>query len=58
MIGNAVPVRMGKVLAQKIYSDLDEIKVVKNVTSKSIVTEVNGNIVLEKMNEIIKSVSV
>jgi DNA (cytosine-5)-methyltransferase 1 len=49
---------MGKVLAQKIYSDLEELKVVKKVSSKSILTEVNGNIVLEKMNEIIKSISV
>jgi DNA (cytosine-5)-methyltransferase 1 len=57
MIGNAVPVRMGKILAQKIYSDLEEIKVIKNVMSKNIVTEVNGNIVLEKMNEMIKSIS-
>jgi DNA (cytosine-5)-methyltransferase 1 len=29
MIGNAVPVRMGKVLAQKIFSDLENIKVEK-----------------------------
>jgi DNA (cytosine-5)-methyltransferase 1 len=57
MIGNAVPVRMGKVLAQKIYSDLEEIKVVKKAIKESVATEVNGNVVLEKMNEIIKSIS-
>ncbi|MNR28423.1 hypothetical protein D3C85_1457470 [compost metagenome] len=57
MIGNAVPVRMGKVLAQKIHSDLAEIKVVEDINPKSILTEVNGNIVLEKMNEMIKSIS-
>jgi DNA (cytosine-5)-methyltransferase 1 len=57
MIGNAVPVRMGKVLAQKIYSDLEEIKIVKKTIKESVSTEVNGNVVLEKMNEIIKSIS-
>jgi DNA (cytosine-5)-methyltransferase 1 len=58
MIGNAVPVRMGKILAQKIYSDLNNLTVLKNETSKNIPVEINGNIVREKMNEIINNISV
>jgi DNA (cytosine-5)-methyltransferase 1 len=58
MIGNAVPVRMGKVLAQKIYADLENLKIEKKSTKKNIPDKINGNIVLEKMNEIINSISV
>ena len=39
MIGNAVPVRMGKVLAQKIYADLENLKVANKATSRHISTE-------------------
>jgi len=58
MIGNAVPVRMGKVLAQKIYADLNSLKDRKVVMPKSIFTEYNGNIVIEKLNEIVNKVTV
>ncbi len=58
MIGNAVPVKMGQVLAQQIYTDLDKLKVIKQLTSKNIPTEINGKIVREKMNEIINSIPV
>jgi len=58
MIGNAVPVRMGKVLAQKIYTDLNCLKDSKVVVPKSIFTEYNGNIVIEKLNEIVNKVTV
>ena len=57
MIGNAVPVKMGKVLAEKIYSDLGELKTVEKVSRKKVTNEINGDIVREKMNEIIKSIS-
>jgi len=57
MIGNAVPVKMGKVLAQKIYSDLDELKKAKNVVARNDKNEINGDVVIEKMNEIIKNMS-
>ena len=49
MIGNAVPVRMGKILAEKIYSDLNAIKISTNRTFSE---EVNGTIVKEKLSEI------
>ena len=56
MIGNAVPVRMGKVLAQKIYADLAKLKVSKKNIS-NIPAEINGNVVIEKLNEIVNRVS-
>jgi DNA (cytosine-5)-methyltransferase 1 len=56
MIGNAVPVRMGKVLAQKIYADLVKLKVGKKSIS-NIPAEINGNVVIEKLNEIVNRVS-
>ncbi|AQX09349.1 DNA cytosine methyltransferase [Elizabethkingia anophelis] len=54
MIGNAVPVEMAKVLAKKIYSDLSKKKSIAKKPIKSIhINEVNGNMVIEKLNEII-----
>jgi DNA (cytosine-5)-methyltransferase 1 len=58
MIGNAVPVRMGKVLAEKIYGDLENVKVAKKETLKTVSAEYNGNIVIEKLNEIVNRVTV
>ncbi|WP_084139982.1 DNA cytosine methyltransferase [Flavobacterium filum] len=57
MIGNAVPVRMGKILAQKIYADLENLKVANRLSSKTIHNEYNGNIVIEKLNEIVNRVT-
>lgn len=56
MIGNAVPVRMAKVLGQKIFEDLSSLKAVKRAANKNFVTEINGNLVRDKMNEIINSI--
>lgn len=58
MIGNAVPVRMGKVLAQKIYADLDKLKVARKPVLKNVSSDYNGNIVIEKLNEIVNRVTV
>jgi DNA (cytosine-5)-methyltransferase 1 len=55
MIGNAVPVRMGRVLAQKIYSDLENLKVIKKSTLN---TEFKGINVIEKLNEIVNRITV
>lgn len=52
MIGNAVPVRMSKILAQKIYSDLDDIKITKRILSKES-SEISGHIVIEKLNSFV-----
>ncbi|MBP6755167.1 MAG: DNA cytosine methyltransferase [Bacteroidia bacterium] len=57
MIGNAVPVEMANVLAQKIFKDLSKTKKIKNGYSESTPIVNNGNIVRQKMNEIINSVS-
>lgn len=55
MIGNAVPVEMAKLLAKRIYFDLTEIKVTRKIIKRSHDSkEVNGSIVLKKLDEIIK----
>jgi DNA (cytosine-5)-methyltransferase 1 len=58
MIGNAVPVRMAKVLGQKIFKDLSSLKSNKKEVVQNFNQAVNGNIVREKMNEIINSIAV
>ena len=58
MIGNAVPVKMASVLGKKILEDLSSMKTIKKVPTKGIVREINGNLVREKMNEIISSIAV
>lgn len=57
MIGNAVPVEMARVLAEKIFKDLSaNILSEREVVQKAELVK-NGNIVREKMNEIVKSIS-
>jgi DNA (cytosine-5)-methyltransferase 1 len=58
MIGNAVPVRMGKVLAEKIIGDLRTLKAVDKAVNKTIESQINGSVVRQKMNEIISTISV
>lgn len=58
MIGNAVPVKMAKVLGKKIYDDLNNLKDVKKPKAKTVIKEINGNTVREKMNEIINAIAV
>ncbi|WP_312902656.1 DNA cytosine methyltransferase [Chryseobacterium taichungense] len=55
MIGNAVPVQMGKILAEKIYSDLRSLEPKRNVRPSS---KVNGDNVREKLQEIVNKVTV
>lgn len=57
MIGNAVPVRMGKVLAQKIYDDLSNLKVDKKQTKVKSNNFLNGHVVRERMLEIVNAVA-
>jgi DNA (cytosine-5)-methyltransferase 1 len=57
MIGNAVPVRMGKVLAQKIYADLSNLKTTKQQTKLKSDKFLNGHIVRERMLEIVNTVA-
>jgi len=57
MIGNAVPVEMAKVLGEKIVEDLSNTKTTKKEVIQKEAVVNNGNIVREKMNEIINSIS-
>lgn len=57
MIGNAVPVEMAKVLGEKIFKDLTTTEVIQKKSFQTISSIKNGNFVLEKMNEILNSVS-
>ncbi|KQT29554.1 modification methylase [Chryseobacterium sp. Leaf405] len=54
MIGNAVPVEMGKILAEKISSDLSSLKMKEGLNKLS---KVNGNNVIEKLQEIVNKVT-
>ncbi|MEQ1554728.1 MAG: DNA cytosine methyltransferase [Ferruginibacter sp.] len=57
MIGNAVPVRMGKVLAQKIFSDLENVKVEKRQAKILNSNFLSGHTVRERMLEIVNAVA-
>lgn len=57
MIGNAVPVRMGKILAQKIYDDLNNLKIIKKQKNVKNDKFFNGSIVRERMLEIVNAVA-
>lgn len=58
MIGNAVPVRMAKILAQRIYSDLEDIKVTRRIIPKQDSPEMNGHLVIEKLNAFVSKATV
>ena len=56
MIGNAVPVKMAKILADKIYADLLQIE--NNVGNKERVNnQINGDVVIDKLHELVNRVS-
>lgn len=57
MIGNAVPVRMGKVLAEKILSDLNKIKISEKNNIIKIDNLLDGHVVRERMLEIVNAVA-
>lgn len=57
MIGNAVPVKMANILANKIYSDLSQISSSKLNNEQATGNDINGNIVIEKLNELVNRVS-
>jgi DNA (cytosine-5)-methyltransferase 1 len=58
MIGNAVPVKMAEVLGKKIMDDLSRVKQSKEVAVNNFISKINGNLVREKMNEIVSNISV
>lgn len=57
MIGNAVPVKMAKILGEKIFNDLSKNTIEKKGVFQKVALVNNGNTVREKMNEIINSIS-
>lgn len=57
MIGNAVPVEMAKVLGEKIFNDLKGNKTIKKEVFQNVSLVSDGNVVREKMNEMINSIS-
>ena len=57
MIGNAVPVEIAKILGQKISSDFENFNSIHMNSYKTISTSNNGSFVIEKMNEILNTVS-
>jgi DNA (cytosine-5)-methyltransferase 1 len=57
MIGNAVPVRMGKVLAQTIFNDLANLKVEKKQAKIVNSNFLSGHTVRERMLEIVNAVA-
>ncbi len=58
MIGNAVPVRMGKVLAQKIFADLQSLNIDDKIKIQRKMDDYNGEVVIEKLNHILSQVIV
>jgi hypothetical protein len=46
------------VLGKKIFEDLANVKAVKKVPVKKVIKQMNGNLVRERMNEIISSIAV
>jgi DNA (cytosine-5)-methyltransferase 1 len=56
MIGNAVPVRMANILAKKILEDLNNTRI-KGNNIIPLNTKVNGNVVRERMVEILNEIS-
>lgn len=57
MIGNAVPVGMAQILAEKIYKDLAVQKASSKKKAPKVVFNINGENVREKMNEIINTLT-
>lgn len=55
MIGNAVPVRMARALAQNISQSLSSSKLERLSVDVNSISNINGNAVREKMNEIISN---
>jgi DNA (cytosine-5)-methyltransferase 1 len=57
MIGNAVPVEMAKILAKQIFKDLNANRSTKKEIFSKVSLVNNGNVVREKMNEMLNSIS-
>jgi len=56
MIGNAVPVRLGQIVAKKIYEDLNNLKI-KETTNNNVENKVNGTDVLKRMEDVLNKIT-
>jgi len=56
MIGNAVPVRLAQILATKIYEDLNKVRD-SQFKTPALLSEMNGKVVLKRMEEVLLKVS-
>jgi DNA (cytosine-5)-methyltransferase 1 len=57
MIGNAVPVRLGQVVAKKIYEDLSNLKVKETINNQKVENRVNGTDVLKRMEDVLNKIT-
>lgn len=57
MIGNAVPVRMAKTLAQKIHKDLENLAVTDPKIADKNINVFNGQVVRERLLEIVNGIA-
>jgi DNA (cytosine-5)-methyltransferase 1 len=57
MIGNAVPVRMAKTLAQKIHKDLESLAVTDTKIADKNINVFNGQVVRERLLEIVNGIA-
>lgn len=58
MIGNAVPVGMAQILAEKISADLEKISTKKYTSTSTDIFKISGENVREKMNHLINTLTV
>jgi DNA (cytosine-5)-methyltransferase 1 len=58
MIGNAVPVKMAEILGKKILEDMDSVKKLDDYTNDVFSSAIDGNLVLQKMNELVNNTEV
>ncbi|MEI8204232.1 MAG: DNA cytosine methyltransferase [Bacteroidota bacterium] len=56
MIGNAVPVRMAKILAKTIFEDLNQLRINKTTRIRRVDNLVNGSVVMKRMDEVLNKV--
>ena len=57
MIGNAVPVRLGQVVAKKIYEDLNNLKVKESISNMKSATQVKGADVMKRMEDVLNRIT-
>ena len=57
MIGNAVPVRLGEVVAKKIFEDLSNLKIRETISDNNVTNRVKGADVLKRMEDVLNRIT-